>query len=550
MDGLRVGPARTHRQARTPATAWQGNSAPGSPQGSGSPGGGATSRSVPMELGLAGQRDIRCFGCGRLGHMKRVCPARGQQKPSFGKSSGSKGRSRKNSDRLLVVHGRVRGYECPFRILIDLGVSKNFAHRLSVARNADKFADALRENSGAGPVSGRLANGSLVEEPRVLMDLSVKFKDFDRTERFIVLEMDRYDLILGMPWLEKHGPWIDWRGKAIGASRPALSDRALVSHVPTSVKSKGVSQDRRGLTHPRSLWHDGRVGLRALCVGLDSDTGSRRAVRASTDKVLRAAHQVGNLVPLEQGISRREPSVGNVVPLRVRNALIAWEAGDTASNVGNFVPREPIKAKQEGRAGEDASCVGNIVPHKASMADDARDEASADVGNIVPRRGRRRRRRHRKSGLPSQTGVAQGDSEPKAKAPQTRSSNGHYHVIDSETGLQTREITEMVLLRPEPTREGLNASSVMDEDVLEEFRKQCASRLASEILKNPKDPVYPLVKEFEDVVSNDPPSQLPLDQGIRHEIDLVPGTKYCVTRQWPLPRGKCEVIDAIFAAKA
>ncbi|GMF16766.1 unnamed protein product [Phytophthora fragariaefolia] len=113
MDGLRVGLARTqpfrvhantmeeaiqialqeeysHRQARTPATAWQGNSAPGSAQG-GSPGNGATSGPVPMELGLPEQRDIRCFGCGRLRRMKRVCPAKGQQKPSFGKSSVSKG---------------------------------------------------------------------------------------------------------------------------------------------------------------------------------------------------------------------------------------------------------------------------------------------------------------------------------------------------------------------------------------------------------------------------------------------------------------------------
>ncbi|KAG6617742.1 pol protein [Phytophthora cinnamomi] len=64
----------------------------------------------------------------------------------------------------------------------------------------------------------------------------------------------------------------------------------------------------------------------------------------------------------------------------------------------------------------------------------------------------------------------------------------------------------------------------MDKDVLEEFQRQRVSRMGSEILKNPRDPVYPLVKEFEDVVSKDPPSQLPPDRGIRHEIDLVPGT--------------------------
>ncbi|GMF54410.1 unnamed protein product [Phytophthora fragariaefolia] len=151
----------SRQQARTPVTARQGNSAPGSAQG-GSPGNGTTSGPVPMELGLAEQRAICWFNCGRLAHMKRVCPAKGQQKPPFGKSSGSKvscssldqepgkcrtpvgaerptggdlslrgGRvegtrhgglapeslgtleSRKSSDRLLVLHGRVRGYGSP-----------------------------------------------------------------------------------------------------------------------------------------------------------------------------------------------------------------------------------------------------------------------------------------------------------------------------------------------------------------------------------------------------------------------------------------------------
>ncbi|POM79386.1 Reverse transcriptase [Phytophthora palmivora] len=74
----------------------------------------------------------------------------------------------------------------------------------------------------------------------------------------------------------------------------------------------------------------------------------------------------------------------------------------------------------------------------------------------------------------------------------------------------------------------------MDEDVLEGFAKQRATRLASEILRNPEDPVYPLVNEFSDV----------------YGTDLVPGTQYYVTSQWPLPREQCEVIDAYFAEKA
>ena len=51
------------------------------------------------------------------------------------------------------------------------------------------------------------------------------------------------------------------------------------------------------------------------------------------------------------------------------------------------------------------------------------------------------------------------------------------------------------------------------------------------------------------MVCHDPPSVLPFDRGDRYEIDLVPGTKYFVTRQWPLPKEQCDVIDDFFRAK-
>ncbi|KAG3114575.1 hypothetical protein PI125_g6326 [Phytophthora idaei] len=123
-------------------------------------------------------------------------------------------------------------------------------------------------------------------------------------------------------------------------------------------------------------------------------------------------------------------------------------------------------------------------------------------------------------------------------------------VDDFLADLKAGEIAEVVLLKPETTPEELNPSSVLEEDVLEEMKKRREARLGSEALKSPKDPVYHLVKKFADVVSKDPPSQLLPDRGFWHEIDLVPGTKYCVTRQWPLTREQCEVIDAFFAAKA
>ena len=73
-------------------------------------------------------------------------------------------------------------------------------------------------------------------------------------------------------------------------------------------------------------------------------------------------------------------------------------------------------------------------------------------------------------------------------------------------------------------------------------------RSQSAILQNLMDPFYPLVKQFQDVVCNDPPSVLCPDRGVRLEIDLVPGTKHCAKRQWPLPKAKCDVIDDLFRA--
>ena len=68
--------------------------------------------------------------------------------------------------------------------------------------------------------------------------MGVKFFDLDSVERCLVLDLySRYDLILGMAWLERHEPWIDWRSKTVGATRTAPGE-ALKSHEPTSARDQ------------------------------------------------------------------------------------------------------------------------------------------------------------------------------------------------------------------------------------------------------------------------------------------------------------------------
>ena len=130
-------------------------------------------------------------------------------------------------------------------ILIDSGASYNFATKASVAKNSALYASALDNSKSNGKVSVRLATGSIVSMRKVLLPLTVKFDDFNSEEPFIVLDMDdRYDLILGMPWLVKHEPWIDWRSRTIGASHKPLADRALVGNVPSSTRDGFVHEHR------------------------------------------------------------------------------------------------------------------------------------------------------------------------------------------------------------------------------------------------------------------------------------------------------------------
>ncbi|KAG2967011.1 hypothetical protein PC118_g18838 [Phytophthora cactorum] len=62
-------------------------------------------------------------------------------------------------------------------------------------------------------------------------------------------------------------------------------------------------------------------------------------------------------------------------------------------------------------------------------------------------------------------------------------------------------------------------------------------------------PFYDVLWEHKDVLPDEIPADLPQDKGIQHEIDLVPGTKYCVTRQWPQPRDQVKAIDDFFESR-
>ncbi|CAH0515725.1 unnamed protein product [Peronospora belbahrii] len=137
---------------------------------------------------------------------------------------------------LLVVEGKIKSFDKPWIILIDLGASGNYVRRATV-EGSQKYAEAFvaRESD---KVTCPVATGTRVTIPQVPMDLDVKFLDFNSMERCLVLDLDaRYDLILGMKWLQRRKPWIVWRLKTLGATRNAPGG-ALESHEPTSARKQ------------------------------------------------------------------------------------------------------------------------------------------------------------------------------------------------------------------------------------------------------------------------------------------------------------------------
>ena len=467
---------------------------------------------------------------------------------------------------LIVVQADVNGFTEKMKVLIDSGASCNYVRLATLSKNKPMLVDAQRESVRRGTVGVRLATGTVVTTPKILVDLRMKFEDFDAVETCMVLDMDaRYDVILGMPWLMRHQPWIDWRTKSIGASMPLASGRALAGHTSTSARKRqhatahvrvvdvGVCEERR--THET----EGAIGANAIDLPADQEAvapldtrvvagdGAMLSPRSVAPPVVGVVARDGAV--LSPGSSPAPPVVG----------VVAIEQASPCSTSTDAPPRMGVEARQQA-----SSCVATRP--SASSKRNARRRIARDKRVATVEEQERW-----SSGATA--GSRDDATSCEIPAPTT------YRVVDGLTGevenvvlepfpvlselssmeqlalpdmlaqLKAGDLSEVVFIRPEHEGTELNSSSVMDETVLDELKLRYETRRGAAVLKDPSDPLYAVLREFSDVVCHEPPTQLPPDRGVRHEIDLVPGTKYCVTRQWALPKEQVDFIDQFFAAK-
>lgn len=117
--------------------------------------------------------------------------------------------------------------DVPMKILIDSGASSNFITP-NILDQAQKQPEVITE-----PIDVTLGNGSTTQVYQVIKDLVVCIDTttvLPTTVSFCVFPIQHYDAILGMPWLQRYNPTIDWRNRTLQI--PGQSSVQVITALP------------------------------------------------------------------------------------------------------------------------------------------------------------------------------------------------------------------------------------------------------------------------------------------------------------------------------
>ncbi|KAF1334458.1 reverse transcriptase, partial [Globisporangium splendens] len=372
---------------------------------------------------------------------------------------------------LIVLKAHVDGIATPLRALVDTGASNNFVRNEVIVRHKVPMPDANEDKT----MVIRLANGSTVKMPKRVVRLAMKCEDFRGEDEFILLDLDdKFDLILGMPWLKRYQPSIDWMKISVDKSRDVdlcCTTTDEVVWVYTSVEE--IPDDPRDIAKKTvSFAIDPKS--EAMCV---EETNGKRAEEPSREKKKKTSKKSVPCAP-DQGTCQGDE--GSV------------QAQDISSEFANIAVYN-----------EDGDV--DVIRHMKI------ENPPSSVEELIS--------------LPWMS-----------KKTLKRS-------------LAKGEILQVCMIVDIDDAEDINTVSATEAEVFDEkTRKERFEEQSWDALKT--NPVYELAREYEDIFPDKVPDELPFDRGIRHEIDILPGTKYCITRQWPLPREQVVAIDEFFAQRA
>ncbi|KAE9015017.1 hypothetical protein PR002_g14049 [Phytophthora rubi] len=439
--------------------------------------------------------------------------------------------------------------------------------------------------------------------PRRSTTFAYEFDGFNSSEEFLVIELsDSFDCVFGIPWLARHQPDIDW---LTGTVRPRDIDvntvLAFLCGTPNQWPHVAV-MDPDSMTHAAREVSDGpscAICEYATCAGPEQESNDASDVVPRPDEQRFPEEDDDDVVehgfprPDEQWLSTEEddddvvehgfprpdeqwlsPGVDDDVverclPLAVEHGfprVVERELPEEVDAAELLSPRLGVDI--EFRHPESA----DVIEHGLSLS------AVEDTPRPVRRRGLRQPRRPR---APSQGPVEtesevisvlvgnNADEPPRAcnvdvaRPLCDAAENTRLPVLSWKhflRDLKRGEIEQVYMIVAEDaasiaavkTHASDSTSDARTRPKGAEPKNARAARCAAQslpALEAAGNPVAPLVREFSDIFPDKVLAALPPDHGVRHEIDLQPGAKYCVTRQWQLPRGQVEAIDAFFEGR-
>jgi hypothetical protein len=404
---------------------------------------------------------------------------------------------------LIVLKVHVDGIATPLRALVDTGASNNFVRNEVIARHNISVPVANEEKT----MIVRLANGSTVKMPKRVVRLAMKCEDFRGEDEFILLDLDdKFDIILGMPWLKRYQPSIDWMNMKISVD-------------------KSCSADLSSMTTDEVVWvytsveeiSDGPCDI-AVCDGPPC---------SQVAPILKKTNGGG-------AVRRQKKTVSFAIDDKV--------ACDGSMKNDGKIGRDPPQDKKKKTSKKSVSSRVSSAPDQGTSQDDegsvqARVTSSEFVNIAVCK----------EEGDVNVIRHVQVENPPSSV--QELISLPSMSKKTLKRSLARGEISQICMIVDVGDAEDISTVSAMEAEVLDEkTRKERFEEQSWDALKT--NPVYALAREFEDIFPDKVPDELPFDRGIRHEIDVLPGTKYCITRQWPLPKEQVDAIDEFFAQRA
>ncbi|KAE9187876.1 hypothetical protein PF004_g22667 [Phytophthora fragariae] len=453
---------------------------------------------------------------------------------------------------LLAPPLHVVGAGRPLRALLDSGATNNFIRDDCLAI----LPSHVRVREGPGEIVVKLADGKPHRAPRRAVSLAYAFDGFSTNVEFLVIELNyTFDCILGMPWLARYQPDIDWLARSV-RRRVGYDVSEVLTHLLVAPSRHVAVVDRTSTTQPPQRESDdprcvecaasvigpvryppsrAREGLKKNMVEqwfpCENNTVEQRllyeknAVEQGLPHVTNAVEQ---RIPLENTtVEQRLPFAGDSIAQQDLR-----DTGMTSASSGGS--RQPRKSKRN-RSGR------RRLRRRSTAVDPA---PSSEIINVV----------EYSEGSTNQIRAIEVANPPSDAATTTRlpGLSWKHFLRDLKAG----EIEQVCLLtgfdQPDVLANAVGDDASSSRPKAAEPKSVREARFAAQswpALQDLNNPVYSLAREFEDIFPEKIPAELPAERGVRHEIDLMPGSKYCVTRQWSLPRDQVQTIDDFFEGR-